>query len=153
MSGAGPGGAVPETSLRHPGWRVAAGCFVMALCAWGWGFYGHSVYVAELTRIMGWSTGFVAGATTAYSLAGAALIPFVGELVARLGPRRFVLLGAALLALSVWMLAGVETKAGGSSLAELPKKWPPLRGRIQGSTFHFPILSEISCRLKLLLIA
>ena len=112
MSGGRPGDAVPETSLRHPGWRVAAGCFVMALCAWGWGFYGHSVYVAELTRIMGWSTGFVAGATTAYSLAGAALIPFVGELVARLGPRRFVLLGAALLALSVWMLAGVETKAG-----------------------------------------
>ncbi len=101
----------PVSGDTHPGWRVVAGCFVMALCAWGWGFYGHSVYVAELTRIMGWSTGFVAGATTLYSLIGAAAIVWVGDLVARLGPRRFVLLGAALLSLSVWMLGGIGTKA------------------------------------------
>lgn len=101
-----------EYSPAYPGWRVVAGCFVMAICAWGWGFYGHSVYLAELTRLKGWSTGFVSGATTAYSLLGAALIVWVGDLVARLGPRLFVLLGALLLSASTCMLGGVETKGG-----------------------------------------
>ena len=41
-------------------------CFVMALFAWGIGFYGHSVYLAEFTLGRGWSSAAVSGATTVY---------------------------------------------------------------------------------------
>ena len=40
-----------ELSYRYRGWRVVAGCFLMAMFGWGLGFYGHSVYLAELTRL------------------------------------------------------------------------------------------------------
>ncbi|MCC7345780.1 MAG: MFS transporter, partial [Variibacter sp.] len=43
-----------EFSLRYRGWRVVVLCFFMALFAWGFGFYGHAVYLAELQRIHGW---------------------------------------------------------------------------------------------------
>jgi hypothetical protein len=37
-----------ESSPRYPGWRVVAVCFAMALFCWGFGFYGHSVFLAVL---------------------------------------------------------------------------------------------------------
>ena len=40
-----------ESSPRYPGWRVVVACFLMALAVWGFGLYGHSVYLAELTRM------------------------------------------------------------------------------------------------------
>ena len=42
--------AVPETSVRYEGWRIVAVCFLLATFGWGLGFYGQSVYVAELQR-------------------------------------------------------------------------------------------------------
>jgi hypothetical protein len=32
------------------GWRVVLVCFVMAALIWGFGFYGHGFYLAELQR-------------------------------------------------------------------------------------------------------
>jgi len=46
-----------ESSPRYFGWRVVAACFLMALACWGFGLYGHSVYLAELTRLHGWQIG------------------------------------------------------------------------------------------------
>ena len=37
-----------ESSPRYFGWRVVVACFLMALACWGFGLYGHSVYLAEL---------------------------------------------------------------------------------------------------------
>jgi MFS family permease len=89
-----------EASWRYAGWRVVVACFFAAVCAWGFGFYGHAVFLAELQKRHGWSSGLISTATTAYYLLGAVLVAFVGDAVAWMGPKRFVLLGGLALGLS-----------------------------------------------------
>lgn len=89
-----------ESSWRYPGWRVVVACFFVAVCAWGFGFYGHGVFLAELQKRHGWSSGVISGATSVYYLVGGVLTAFVGDAVARLGPKRFMLLGLVTLGLS-----------------------------------------------------
>jgi predicted MFS family arabinose efflux permease len=96
---------VAESSPHYVGWRVVFACFVAAIFAWGFGFYGHSVYIAELHRLHGWPTSLISGATTAYYLLGGLLITFVSDAVAKLGPRRLLLAGMACFAVSMGLLA------------------------------------------------
>src|SRR5436305_8427860 len=77
----------------------------MALACWGFGLYGHSVYLAELTRLHGWPPSLIAGASTASYLLSAFLAIFPGTALARFGMRRFVLFGVAALALAITLLA------------------------------------------------
>src|SRR5262249_51353613 len=100
--------AAAETSLHYPGWRVAFGCFVMATFCWGFGFYGHGIYLAELGRLNGWPAALISGATTAYYLFSALLVVFVSDAIARLGSRRFVLAGVACFSASTALLAMVS---------------------------------------------
>src|SRR3954454_23122201 len=93
-----------ESSPRYFGWRVVAACFLMALACWGFGLYGHSVYLAELTRLHGWPPSLIAGASTATYLLNGILVIFTGNALARFGARRFVLSGVAALALAIAML-------------------------------------------------
>ena len=102
-----PAESLQETSPRYPGWHVVAVCFVMALFCWGFGFYGHSVYLAELQRRHGWPAGLIAGASTIYYLFGALLVAFVGDAIARLGPRHFVLAGLGFMAASAALLPAI----------------------------------------------
>jgi MFS family permease len=94
-----------ETSLRYPGWRVVLACFLMALFLFGFGLYGHGVYLAELQRQNGWPAALISGASTLSLLLANISATFTGELVARLGARRLVLLGMAALAASMTLLA------------------------------------------------
>jgi MFS family permease len=94
----------PETSHRYYGWRIVAVAFVMALFGWGFGFYGHAVYLAELQRLHGWPSSLIAGASTACYLAGAALVAFVGDAMERFGPARVVIGGIVCMALATVML-------------------------------------------------
>jgi predicted MFS family arabinose efflux permease len=71
-------------------------------------FYGHGVYLAELQRLHRWPASLISGATTVYYLFSAALVIFVSDAIERLGPRRFVLIGIAMLGLSVALLAMIE---------------------------------------------
>ena len=112
------GEAISERSPRYPGWRVVAVCFAVAVFAWGFAFYGHGVYLAELSRLHGWSAAAISGATTLSYLVSACLVIFVSDALARLGPRRFLLLAIACMAASaallttvtqVWHLAPVYT--------------------------------------------
>lgn len=89
-----------ESSWRYAGWRVVVACFSLAICSWGFGFYGHAVFLSELQKQHGWSAGLISGATTVYYLVGGVLIAFVGDAVNRFGPRRFVLMGMVALGLS-----------------------------------------------------
>ncbi|TXL72588.1 MFS transporter [Vineibacter terrae] len=89
-----------ELSWRYAGWRVVIACFFAAVCAWGFGFYGHGVFLAELHKRHGWSSGLISSATTVYYLVGAVLLAFVNDAVNRLGPKRFMLLGVVALGLS-----------------------------------------------------
>jgi MFS family permease len=98
-----------ETSLRYAGWRVVLACFIMAMFLFGFGLYGQSVYLAELRRLNGWTTGLIAGASTLSLLLSNILATFTNELAARLGPRRLVLLGVVALAASTTLLALATT--------------------------------------------
>ncbi len=94
-----------ESSPRYFGWRVVIACFLMALACWGFGLYGHSVYLAELTRLHGWPPSVIATASTMTYLLNGALVIFTGNALARFGARRFVLSGVAALAVAITLLA------------------------------------------------
>jgi MFS family permease len=89
---------VDETSRQYHGWRVVAACFALAVLSWGFGFYGHAFYLAELQRLHGWPASLIASATTTYYLLGALLVIFVNDAMARFGISACVLLGAVALA-------------------------------------------------------
>lgn len=89
-----------ETSPGYHGWRVVAACFVMAVLAWGFGFYGHGFYLAELQRLHGWPASLIAGASTVYYLFSALLVVFIDDAIRRFGVRACALLGAVALAAS-----------------------------------------------------
>jgi MFS family permease len=78
---------IDETSARYDGWRIVAVCFVVATFGWAFGFYGRSVYLAELQRLHGWPTSLISGGTTFFYLFGAAIVVFVAEAVRGFGPR------------------------------------------------------------------
>ena len=85
--------AVDETSIRYDGWRIVVVCFLVATFGWGFGFYGQSVYVAELHRLHGWPASLISSGTTFFYLFGAGLVVFVSEAVRRFGPRNCLLAG------------------------------------------------------------
>jgi MFS family permease len=87
-----------ETSPRYHGWRVVGACFVMAVLSWGFGFYGHAFYLAELKRLHGWPASLIGGATTAYYLFGALLVVFINDAIRRFGAGACVLVGGISLA-------------------------------------------------------
>jgi cyanate permease len=65
---------------------------------WGFGFYGHGFYLAELQRLHGWPASLMGGATTAYYLLSALLVVFIDDAMRRFGIGACVLLGAVSLA-------------------------------------------------------
>jgi len=82
-----------ETSFRYEGWPIVGVCFLVATFAWGAGFYGQGVYLAELQRLHGWPASLISTATTAYYLFSAILVVFVSEAIRTLGPRRLLIGG------------------------------------------------------------
>src|SRR6202043_2652048 len=96
--------AVNETSIRYDGWRIVAVCFLVATFGWGFGFYGHSVYVAELHRLHGWPASLISSGTTFYYLFGALVVAFVNEGVRAFGPRNCLLGGLLSLAAAAVMI-------------------------------------------------
>src|SRR6202795_3244187 len=90
--------AVDETSARYDVLRIVAVCFLVATFGWGFGFYGQSVYVAELNRLHGWPASLISGGTTFFYLFGALLVAFVSEAIRGFGPRNCLLAGVLALA-------------------------------------------------------
>jgi predicted MFS family arabinose efflux permease len=85
--------AIDETSIRYDGWKIVLVCFLLATFGWGLGFYGQSVYVAELHRLRGWPTSLISSGTTFFYLFGAALVAFVSEAIKAFGPRNCLIAG------------------------------------------------------------
>ena len=100
--------AVDEGSLRYPGWRVVLVCFLAAVFCWGFGLYGHGVYLTELHRLHGWSTSLISGAVTGFYLLTAALVFFISDVIARLGPKRAMLGGACCFGGAVVLLSVIN---------------------------------------------
>ncbi len=84
---------IDETSIRYEGWRIVLVCFLLATFGWGLGFYGQSVYVAELHRLRGWPASLISSGTTFFYLSGAALVAFVSEAIRAFGPRKCLIAG------------------------------------------------------------
>jgi MFS family permease len=98
---------IDETSARYDGWRIVAVCFLVATFGWGFGFYGQTVYIAELHRLHGWPTSLISSATTFFYLFGAVLIAFVSEAVRKFGPRSCLVVGVLVLAVGAVMMGQV----------------------------------------------
>jgi MFS family permease len=97
-----------ETSLRYEGWRVVAVCFLIATFGWGLGFYGQSVYLAELQRIHGWPASLISAGTTFFYLFGALMVGFVAEAMRAFGPRTCLIAGVLAMATAALALGQVR---------------------------------------------
>ncbi|NVN88495.1 MAG: MFS transporter [Rhodopseudomonas sp.] len=95
---------IDETSIRYPGWRIVAVCFVVATFGWALGFYGQSVYLAELQRVHGWPSSLISTATTFFYLCGALLVAFVSDAIRVFGPRVCLLAGIVAMAIATALL-------------------------------------------------
>ena len=98
-----------EASLRYEGWRIVGVCFVLATFGWALGFYGQSVYLAELQRVHGWPAATIATATSFFYLVGALLVAFVSEAMRALGPRNTLLAGVGMLSAATILLGQITT--------------------------------------------
>ncbi len=98
---------VDETSIRYDGWRIVAVCFWVAIFGWGLGFYGQTVYVAELHRLRGWPTSLISSGTTFFYLLGALLLVFVSEAIRIFGPRNCLLAGVCAMAAAALLIGRV----------------------------------------------
>ena len=110
---------IDETSIRYDGWRIVVVCFLLATFGWGLGFYGQSVYVAELHRLHGWPASLISCGTTFFYLFGAVLVAFVSEAIKAFGPRNCLLAGMFTMA-----VAAVLDRAGDASPGS---STPPMR--------------------------
>src|SRR5881275_3014883 len=102
-----PGHISGETSATYHGWRIVAVCFWVATFGWAFGFYGQSVYLAELHRLHGWSASLISAATTFFYLFGALIVAFVSEAVRAFGPRNCLLGGVVTMAAAAVMIGQV----------------------------------------------
>jgi MFS family permease len=100
--------AVDEASLRYPGWRVVLACYLAAVFCWGFGLYGHGVYLTELHSLHGWPTSLISGAITGFYLLTATLVFFISDVIARLGPKQAMFGGACCFGGAVVLLAVIN---------------------------------------------
>jgi len=100
--------SIDESSLRYEGWRIVLVCFLLATFGWAFGFYGQSVYVAELHRLHGWPTSLISSGTTFFYLSGAALVAFVSEAIRGYGPRNCMIAGIVTMALAAIAMGQVR---------------------------------------------
>jgi nitrate/nitrite transporter NarK len=96
--------AAPSEIRQH--WCAVAACFLTAIFAWGFGFYGQSVYLSELHRLRGWSSFLIGSATTTFYLSGALLVTRVHLVIDRFGPRAVLIGGAVLLGSGAFLFCG-----------------------------------------------
>jgi MFS family permease len=104
-----PRPVIDESSIRYDGWRIVAVCFLVATFGWAFGFYGQSVYVAELHRLHGWPTSLISTATTFFYLFGALLVAFVSEAIRAFGPRNCILAGVFAMASAAALIGQVTS--------------------------------------------
>src|SRR3979411_886894 len=107
---------IDETSIRYDGWRIVVVCFLLATFGWGLGFYGQSVYVAELHPLRGWPASLISGGTTFFYLFRAAVVACGCEAIKSLGPPNCLVAGT-------FAMAAASVAIGQfSELAALPRQ-------------------------------
>ena len=99
---------IDESSIRYVGLRIVAVCFLVATVGWGLGFYGQSVYLAELRRVHGWPASWISAATTVFYLTGALLVAFISDAMRVFGARNCLIAGVACLGLATILLGQIH---------------------------------------------
>jgi MFS family permease len=100
---------VQEDSRAYRGWRIVAACFVIATFAWGFGFYGQGVYLAQLHALKGWSLSLVSGAVTVFYFVSAVMVAFVSDWIRRFGAPRVMAFGLVATGVAVALLGLVDS--------------------------------------------
>lgn len=100
---------IDETSIKYSGWPVVAVCFLVATFAWGVGFYGQGIYLAELQRLHGWPASLISTATTGYYLFSAVLVVFVSEGIRKFGARALLISGIVCMAAGTALVGQVTS--------------------------------------------
>jgi MFS family permease len=100
------GGARRRESLFF-GWRVVGAAFVIAVFAWGVGFYGPSVFLGALHLDRGWAVSVISAAVTCHFLVSAGVVTRLPVLHRRLGVAAATRAGAISVSLGmlVWATA------------------------------------------------
>jgi MFS family permease len=100
--------ALAAVEATPAGWRVVLACFASAVFAWGFGFYSHGIYLVELRKAHGWSTGVISSIITGHYVLGALLLPRIARAIDRFGPRAVFLGGLAITGGPLLLLPAVE---------------------------------------------
>lgn len=89
------------------GWKVVAAAFVVAVFAWGIGFYGPAVFLSALHRDRGWPVSAISAAITAHFLLSAVMVATLADAHRRFGIVAVTRAGAVCSALGLagWGLA------------------------------------------------
>ncbi len=87
----------PAGSELRRYWPVVLAFFCVAVFSWGYGFYGHAIYLARHRAEHGWSAASITAATTTMYLGGALTMPWVFGAMRRFGPRAVLTAGIGLL--------------------------------------------------------
>ena len=89
------------------GWRVASVAFLVAVVAWGIGFYGPSIYVPVLHLTRGWSVSLISAAVTTHFLVSAAVVARLSDLHRHYGIAAITRVGVVALSVGVvgWAVA------------------------------------------------
>ena len=151
---------------------AVGGLFVIAVFAWGLGFYGLGFHLRNLHELRGWSLGTITSLTFGFHLAATALSFVVARAVERLGPRSVFVVGGLALGLGTAAIGRVGSLALlGCAYAVLSVGWactnsnpisatviawyperpgPPLTAALTGASIGgivlIPALSELDNR-------
>lgn len=89
--------------------KLGAIALTLGLCYGVW--YSYSVFLVALLKEFGWSRSVLAGAFSVFTLVHGCANPFIGMLSDRIGPRRLVIFGGALLGLALYANGYIDTPA------------------------------------------
>ncbi len=114
---------VPRPFAPHPfhGWRVVWAAFVLAIFAWGIGFYGVGLYIQTLSASRAWPVGWLSAAVTFHFLVSAGLVAVLPDWHRRFGIAAVTRAGALASALGLlgwgwaphpWLLAPAAALTG-----------------------------------------
>jgi MFS family permease len=93
------------------GWTIAVGAGALSFVCVGLGFYGQGVLLDALCATRGWSRTAVSGASTVYFVVSGLSSPVLGRAVDRWDGRRWMWLGALVMAAALVLVGRLERPA------------------------------------------